>query len=207
MAEPDTATLAVAPLPSSDDLERAEAFAREPFLLEGEVAAVSLAPGMPRRVALEWVLKELAEGHTAPSSKWRRRWSLLLGLDRLLSQDEPALVDGTVLSAHQVDALSGTLTALLAESQRGANGNGRANGATVGDEPLMLASAAIPGEEDLPEELVEDEPDEEPLDWTDAEPEDAEPAGEAVEDPNAAKRFWFEHATGAGKTVAALGFV
>ena len=27
------------------------------------------------------------------------------------------------------------------------------------------------------------------------------------EDPNASKRFWFEHATGAGKTVAALGFV
>ena len=72
----------------------------------------------------------------------------------------------------------------------------------------MLASAAIPGEEDLPEELVEDEPDEEPLDWSDPEPEDDErQAGEAVEDPNAAKRFWFEHATGAGKTVAALGFV
>ena len=30
---------------------------------------------------------------------------------------------------------------------------------------------------------------------------------EQAEDPNAAKRFWFEHATGAGKTVAALGFV
>ena len=30
---------------------------------------------------------------------------------------------------------------------------------------------------------------------------------EQPEDPNAAKRFWFEHATGAGKTVAALGFV
>ena len=45
MAEPDTATLAGAPLPSSDDLARAEAFAREPFLLEGEDAAVSLAPG------------------------------------------------------------------------------------------------------------------------------------------------------------------
>jgi ribonuclease E len=210
MAEPDTATLTVAPLPSSDDLERAEAFAREPFLLEGEDASVSLAPGMPRRVALDWVLKELAEGHTAPSSKWRRRWSLLLGLDRLLSQDEPALVDGTVLSAHQVDALSGTLTALLAESQRGANGNGRgANGATLPDEPLMLASAAIPGEEELPEELVEDEPEEEPLDWSDPDPgsEDEGPPAEAAEDPNAAKRFWFEHATGAGKTVAALGFV
>src|SRR5947199_297298 len=29
----------------------------------------------------------------------------------------------------------------------------------------------------------------------------------ALEDPGAARRFWFEHATGAGKTVAALGFV
>ena len=30
---------------------------------------------------------------------------------------------------------------------------------------------------------------------------------EQPEDPGAARRFWFEHATGAGKTVAALGFV
>ena len=30
---------------------------------------------------------------------------------------------------------------------------------------------------------------------------------EAPEDPGASRRFWFEHATGAGKTVAALGFV
>ena len=139
-----------------------------------------------------------------PSTRWRRRWSLLLGLDRLLSQDEPSLVDGTVLSAHQVDALSGTLTALLAESQR--NGNGRANGAgAVADEPVELASAAIPGEEDLPEELQEDEDaDEEPLDWSDP---GEEVEGDLADDPNAAKRFWFEHATGAGKTVAALGFV
>ncbi len=28
-----------------------------------------------------------------------------------------------------------------------------------------------------------------------------------LDDPNAHKRFWFEHATGAGKTVAAMGFV
>ena len=28
-----------------------------------------------------------------------------------------------------------------------------------------------------------------------------------LEDPGASRRFWFEHATGAGKTVAALGFV
>jgi ribonuclease E len=201
MAEPETATLAVAPLPSSDDLERAAAFAREPFLLDGEDAESALAPGTPRRRALDAALAELAEGAKVPSTRWRRRWSLLLGLDRVLSQDEPALVDGTVLSAHQVDALSGTLTALLAEAQR--NGNGRSNGA-VSDEPLELAPSGLPGEEDLPEELRDDEDgDEDPVDWSDA---DAEVA-EDLEDPNAAKRFWFEHATGAGKTVAALGFV
>ena len=30
---------------------------------------------------------------------------------------------------------------------------------------------------------------------------------EAPEDPGAERRFWFEHATGAGKTVAAVGFI
>src|SRR3954464_8612641 len=221
MVEPETATLAVAPLPSSDELERAASFTREPFLLEGEDPAVALAPGTPRppavapppgtprRAALDWALSELADGREVPSTKWRRRWSLLLGLDRLLSPDEPPLVDGTVLSAHQVDALSGTLTALFAESQRALNGNGnagRADGAGA-EEPLALASAAIPGEEDLPEELVEDEPEDEPLDWSDPSRENDAEVAEAPEDPNAAKRFWFEHATGAGKTVAALGFV
>ncbi len=201
MAEPETATLAVASLPSSDDLERAALFAREPFLLEGEDAATALAPGTPRRRALDSVLAELDEGHKVPSTRWRRRWSLLLGLDRLLSQDEPALVDGTVLSAHQVDALSGTLTALLAEAQR--NGNGR-NGLESPDEPVELAPAGLPGDEELPEELREEEDgDEDPVDWSDPE----EEVAEDVDDPNAAKRFWFEHATGAGKTVAALGFV
>src|SRR4051794_23564234 len=144
MAEPETATLAVAPLPSSDDLERAASFTREPFLLEGEDASVALAPGAPRRAALDWALSEIADGREGPSTKWRRRWPLLLGLDRLPPEDERAVVDGTVLSAPQVDALSGTLTALLAESQRAVNGNGRTNGA-AGEEPLMLASAAIPG--------------------------------------------------------------
>ena len=202
MAEPETATLAVAPLPSSDDLERAGAFAREPFLLEGEDAETTLAPGTPRRRALDSALAELDEGAKVPSTRWRRRWSLLLGLERVLSEDEPALVDGTVLSAHQVDALSGTLTALLAEAQR--NGNGRTNGA-VADEPVELAPAGLPGEEELPEELRDEDEDvdEDPVDWSDVD----EEVVEDVDDPNAAKRFWFEHATGAGKTVAALGFV
>ncbi|MGZ8635094.1 MAG: hypothetical protein ACXWZZ_14735, partial [Solirubrobacteraceae bacterium] len=111
-----SAAVVAAPLPSSYDLERASAFTREPFLLEGEDPEVSLAPGTPRRQAFDAVLAEIDAGADKPSVVWRRRWSLLLGLDRLLSQDEPVLVDGTVLSAHQVDALSGTLTALLAES-------------------------------------------------------------------------------------------
>ena len=105
-----------------------------------------------------------------------------------------------MLSAHQVDALSGTLTALLAEAQR--NGDT----AVAEEQDVELVSAAIPGEEELPEDLEDDEPDEDPLDWTDdGEPDEED--DEPPEDPNAAKRFWFEHATGAGKTVAALGFV
>ena len=46
---------------------------------------------------------------------------------------------------------------------------------------------------------------EEPQDWD--EPSDEEVVDEAPEDPGADRRFWFEHATGAGKTVAAVGFV
>ena len=110
--------------PTSADLERAAKFTREPFLFDGEDAATALAPGSPRRVALDASLAELDAGLKVPSVEWRRSFALLLGLERLLSEDEPQLVDGTVLSAHQVDALSGTLTALLAEAQRNGNGNG-----------------------------------------------------------------------------------
>ena len=201
MAEPETATLAVASLPSSDDLERAASFAREPFLLEGEDAASALAPGTPRRRALDAALVELDEGAKVPSTRWRRRWSLLLGLDRLLSQDEPALVDGTVLSAHQVDALSGTLTALLAESQR--NGNGAHATARSPTSRSSSRPRACRARRSCPRSCARTRTaDEDPVDWSDPD----EDVAEAADDPNAAKRFWFEHATGAGKTVAALGF-
>ena len=182
MAEPETATLAVASLPSSDDLERAVSFTREPFLLEGEDAASALALGTPRWRAFDSALAELDEGATVPSTRWRRRWSLLLGLDRLLSQDEPSLVDGTVLSAHQVDALSGTPTRRCSPS-RSATATGVGAVATEPDE-LPLVSAAPPGEEELPEELREDDDaDEEPLDWSDP---DEELEGDLADDPNAA---------------------
>ena len=202
MADPTSVAVEAAPTtPSEDAIKRAAAFTRERFVLEGEDPSIQLAPGTARRRALDAALAELDSGAKAPSVAWRQRWSLLLGLDRLLCQDEPHLADGTVLSAHQVDALSGTLTALLAESGNGSASNGRPE-----PEVTPLASVAIPGEEELEDD---DEP-EEPQDWQDdgtADAADDDQLPDAPEDPNAAKRFWFEHATGAGKTVAALGFV
>ncbi|HEX4804424.1 MAG TPA: DEAD/DEAH box helicase family protein [Conexibacter sp.] len=200
------------PLPDAGALRRAERFTRERFVHEGELPEDALAPGSARRRALDAALAELDAGARAPSVEWRREYSLLLGLERLLSEEEPRLADGTLLNPHQVDALSGTLTALMAEVQsrsangNGSNGNGRAALPVDDEEPAELASSAIPGEEAFDEE--EGEPDEEPQDWQDEPGEDDDvQLAEQPEDPNAAKRFWFEHATGAGKTVAALGFV
>src|SRR6201996_5769410 len=225
------------PFPSPDAIARADLRTREGFVYDGETLEEALATGSPRRRALDAAVAEVEAGRKTPSIEWRRQYSLLLGLERLLSEEEPHLVDGTVLSAHQVDALSGTLTALLAESQRTNGGNsGNANGSGQGD---VAAAAAVraaadaearpaPGrngaangataeaDDDLDDEDddglgdVDDEdedPDEEPQDWQDEADEEDVQMDEQPEDPNAAKRFWFEHATGAGKTVAALGFV
>ena len=250
MAE-NTSAAPIAALPDSAALQRAERFTREAFVLPGEDPQVTLAPGTPRRRALDLALREIEEGHKFPTTKWRRRWSLLLGLERVLSEDEPHLADGTHLNPHQVDALSGTLTALLAEAMRRAqaNSNGHApegEGAVsaapvlaVGDDEPTVEDVDIdvdavgPADEDHEDEHddedddeeesgealdieidIEELPDEahdETLDYDD-EPidghvdDDIEIEG-APEDPNAHKRFWFEHATGAGKTVAAMGFV
>src|SRR3954451_24720840 len=136
---------------SDADLERAEKFAREPFLLEGEDASQALAEGTPRRRALNDALAEIDEGREVPSVDWRREFSLLLGLERLLAQDEPHLADGTTLSAHQVDALSGTLIALTAELLIGRNGK-----AAAALEELHSGEVELEGDE---------LPDEEPLDW------------------------------------------
>ena len=191
----DTATFS---LPPAGDVERVQKFTREPFVLEGEDVAAALGPGSPRRPAFDAALAEIDAGHTYPSVEWRRTYSLLIGLERLLDQEEPTLIDGTTLSAHQVDALSGTLTALLAEA---------AGGPVVGPAPPPLPEL----EEDLvePEDGDEDEDEEEEV--PEEELETAPVLGEgdieeAPDDPAAGKRFWFEHATGAGKTVAAVGF-
>ncbi len=204
---------APAAVPSSADIERAAKFVREPFLLDGE-GPEALAPGTARRRALDAALKELDEGAEDPSIQWRRDFSLLLGLERLLADEPPKLRDGAELNPHQVDALSGTLTELMAEQQIAIAGEANGNGAAEVAEKAAPAPAAEESSEDGAEangeaELEDEElaPDEEPQDWEEAPADDEETIEEAPEDPGAERRFWFEHATGAGKTVAAVGFI
>src|SRR5262245_35436104 len=119
MADSMSAAATAAPIPDQAAIERAEAFTRERFVHDGEDPAVALAPGSARRRALDDALGEIDGGAKVPSTHWRRRYALLLGLERVLSEDEPRLADGALLNPHQVDALSGTLTALLAAVQNG----------------------------------------------------------------------------------------
>ncbi len=202
-----------AAVPSSADIERASAFAREPFLLDGE-GPDALAAGTARRQALDAALAELAAGAEHPSIEWRRNYSMLLGLERFLAVEPPTLRDGAELSPHQVDALSGTLAELMAQAQVGsAEAAVELDDAEVGAEEPESAEISIDDEPDGDEvetdEDEDDEPeDEEPQDWAEASDDDEdEVVEEAPDDPGAARRFWFEHATGAGKTVAAVGFI
>jgi superfamily II DNA or RNA helicase len=215
----DAAAKAVKTL-SSAEIERASEFAREPILLEGEKPD-ALAPGTARRRAVDAALEEIDDGRDTPSVEWRRDFSLMLGLERLLADDEPKLASGATLDPHQVDALSGTLAALVTELET-SGANGRSNGASAGrngsdhsdddgaENGAAPAARRTSDPEDDEDELEPEElaPDEEPVDWEDPDAAgDAEVIEEAPEDPGAGRRFWFEHATGSGKTVAAMGFV
>jgi superfamily II DNA or RNA helicase len=170
---------------------RAEAWAGEPFLREGEDPAHALAAGTSRRRALDEALAEIEAGRRVPSPQWKVRYGLMLGLERVLVEQPPHLASGTELRRHQVDALAGMLTELIASHEEHQNGNG--NG---------------PGVEDVAEE--EDEAEEESggdaLD--EQEPGAEEAAGRWTgPDPGAVRRYRFRHPTASGKTIAAAGFV
>jgi superfamily II DNA or RNA helicase len=172
------------------DALRAEAWAGEPFLRDGEDPESVLAPGTARRRALDDALAEIEGGRKTPSSEWKVRYALMLGLERVLSERPPRLASGTELRRHQVDALAGMLTELIAAVQKSENGNGNGHANGNGDEPP-------PDEDDEPEDelgLVSDGDDEEL------------PAG-PHEDPGAVRRYRFRHPTASGKTIAAAGFV
>jgi superfamily II DNA or RNA helicase len=168
----------------ADAARRAEAWAGEPFLHADEDTAEVLAPGTARRRALDEALAELEAGRSQPSPQWRVRFGLMLGLERILSEGTPTLASGTELRRHQVDALAGMLTELIAANQQEAaehepNGNGG-----------------------LPHE-PEDEEDDQLLSGVDDEPDEPAPAA----DPGAVRRYRFRHPTASGKTIAAAGFV
>ncbi|MGZ4412623.1 MAG: hypothetical protein ACXVY8_10870, partial [Gaiellaceae bacterium] len=78
-----------------DDLSaaavRAEAWAGEAFLREGEEVGQVLAPGTARRRALEDALGEIDAGSRSPSPEWKVRYGLMLGLERVLSEKPPRL--------------------------------------------------------------------------------------------------------------------
>jgi superfamily II DNA or RNA helicase len=170
------------------DALRAESWAGEPFLRDGEDAGVVLAPGTARRRSLDDALTEIADGRSEPSPQWKVRYALLLGLERVLSEKPPHLASGTELRRHQVDALAGMLTELIAANQKAANGNGNGNGhvdeaAEEDDEPDDELELAPDTSEELPEPLSESQ------------------------DPGAVRRYRFRHPTASGKTIAAAGFV
>src|SRR5438874_10089410 len=170
---------------------RAEAWAGEPFVREGEDPAVALGEGTARGRALDDAVGEMDAGLAAPSSKWKVRFGLLLGRERVLAEPEPRTATGTALRRHQVDALAGMLTELIAASQRyEANGNGNGRAATA---------------EELELQQVEDEDEDSTLvvEIADAElPEEPQ-----QDDHGAVRRYRFRHPTASGKTIAAAGFV
>jgi superfamily II DNA or RNA helicase len=169
------------------DAVRAEAWAGEPFLRPDEDPQVVLASGTARRRALDDALAELEAGLPSPSSEWKVRYALLLGLERVLSERPPQLSSGTELRRHQVDALAGMLTELIAATQKAElNGNG-ANGHALEEAPA--------------------EEDEEPEDEFELAPEELDDEPEPVADPGAVRRYRFRHPTASGKTIAAAGFV
>ncbi len=165
---------------------RAEQWFGEPFLHSGEEAEVALAPGTARRAALDDAVTEMTAGLRFPSSSWRVRYGLMLGLERVLAVPTPATAAGTSLRRHQIDALAGMLTELIAATQRAGDENGNGAAAELEDEILE-------DDEDLDGEINEDGLDEEP-EFTGA-------------DPGASRRYRFRHPTASGKTIAAAGFV
>src|SRR5436305_6457520 len=117
------------------DALRAEAWAGEPFLRPDEDPDVVIAPGTARRRALDDGLAEIAGGRDSPSPEWKVRYALLLGLERVRSEKAPKLASGTELRRHQIDALAGMLTELIAAAQKSAeNGNGNGSVDEVADE-------------------------------------------------------------------------
>jgi superfamily II DNA or RNA helicase len=140
----------------------------------------------------------MAAGLEEPSARWKVRYGLMLGLERVLTQDPVRTASGTELRRHQVDALTGMLTELIASLQRTADENGNGNGHTGGSGNGAVAVAEA--------ELVVEEEAEDDFDagFVDDAALETEFHGD---DPGVSRRYRFRHPTASGKTIAAAGFV
>jgi len=178
-----------------DAARRAEAWFGEPFLHGDEDPEIAVAPGTARRAALEDALAEMAAGNEHPSARWKVQYGLMLGLERVLQATPVRTAAGTELRRHQVDALAGMLTELIAATQRAADENGPAdNGAENGSRNGVVAEVedAEDAEDDFDAGFIEE----------------GGPDGEYHgADPGAVRRYRFRHPTASGKTIAAAGFV
>ena len=171
---------------------QAESWFGEPFLAPDEDPLQALAPGTARRAALDDALAEIESGLKTPSSRWKVRYGLMLGLERVLEEDPARTAAGTELRRHQIDALTGMLAELIAATQRPAdeNGNGNGHASTNGTAAEVEDEEA---DDDYDAGFIEDD-----------ELHEAEFTGA---DPGAIRRFRFRHPTASGKTIAAAGFV
>jgi hypothetical protein len=166
----------------TDAAVRAEAWAGEPFLRGDEDPLEALAEGRARRRALDEALAEIEAGEPSPTPEWKIDYALMLGLERVIADHPPRLASGTELRRHQIDALAGMLTQLIAaREEQDENGNGAAT------EPV---EALEPDEDEGDEDSDEVEEEQRP-----------------VHDPGAVRRYRFRHPTASGKTIAAAGFV
>jgi superfamily II DNA or RNA helicase len=171
---------------------RAEAWSGEPFLRPDDDADTALRPGSALRRALDDAIVEMDAGPAGPSPEWKVRYALMLGLERVLSEKPPHLASGTELRRHQVDALAGMLTELIASIEKRdgeANGNGNGHAAPVDE----LVDEEDEEDDELAGDLDEDG--------------DADELPPAAHDPGAERRYRFRHPTASGKTIAAAGFV
>ena len=113
----------------------------------------------------------------------------MLGLERVLAAETPATAAGTALRRHQIDALAGMLTELIAATQRSAEENG--NGSSNGGRRRARRGGGGRGR---------------------GVPRARRRRGRGSrryvgDDPGASRRYRFRHPTASGKTIAAAGFV
>ena len=105
-------------------------------------------------------------------------------------RSRPRPPPGTELRRHQIDALAGMLTELIAANQRTPRTRRTATGTpTPSSSPRTTRTRTR-----SPRTTPDDD-------------EDDEPEGFVGEDPGAVRRYRFRHPTASGKTIAAAGFV